>query len=76
MSRGNHPSVTTCEMCGALVGNRDLHNAFHVKLADHDRNVLAAIDETAGALGSISTLQDIDGERLDALEDAVHRADG
>ena len=71
-----HPSVTVCEMCGVLIGDRDLHNAFHVKLADHDRDVLSAIDETCGALGSISTLQDIDGERLSAVEDAVNGLDG
>ena len=74
MSR--HPSVTACEMCGVLISDRDLHNAFHVKMADHDRNVLAAIDATAGALESVSTLQDLDGERLAAVESAVHDSGG
>ena len=64
-----HPSVTACTMCGALVGNSDLHDAWHVKLHDHDQLVLSAIDETVGALSSISTLQDIDSERLAELED-------
>ena len=64
-----HPSVTTCTMCGALVGDQDLHDAWHVKLHDHDRTVLSCLDECTGALESISTLQDIDSERLAELED-------
>ena len=61
----SHPSVTVCEMCGLLIGDRDIHNAWHVKLHDHDVNVLSAIDAAAGAIESVSTLQDIDGERLE-----------
>ena len=60
--------MTTCEMCGVLIGDRDLHNAFHVRLADHDADVLGAVDAAVGSLESISLLQDIDGERLAALE--------
>ena len=71
-----HPSVETCEMCGLLIGDRERHEIWHVRLHDHDANVLSAIDETCGALGSISTLQDIDGERLSAVEDAVNGLDG
>jgi hypothetical protein len=36
---------------------------------NHDKTVLAALDEALGALESISLLQDIDGERLADLED-------
>jgi hypothetical protein len=58
-------------MCGALVSsdNSDLHDAWHVKLHDHDKTVLAAVTEALGAIESISLLQDIDGERLADLED-------
>ena len=63
-----HPSVTTCTMCGALVGDSDLHDAWNVKLHDHDALVLGAIDECCGALESVATLQDIDSERLAELE--------
>jgi hypothetical protein len=71
MSSPLHPSFNVCGMCGALVpsGNSDLHDAWHVKLHDHDKTVLAALDEALGALESISLLQDIDGERLADLED-------
>ena len=63
-----HPSVTTCGMCGALVGDHDLHDAWHVKLHDHDTTVLSCLDEACGSLEAISLLQDIDGERLAELE--------
>jgi hypothetical protein len=35
---------------------------------DHDRTVLAALDEAIGAVESMSVVQDIDGERLADLE--------
>ena len=71
MSR--HPSMfEICEMCGALIGDRDLHGAFHVKLHDHDTTVLAAIDEACGALEHVATLQDLDGERLAVVETQIH----
>lgn len=68
MSNPLHPSVNVCPMCGALFGNADLHDAWHVKLYDHDRTVLAALDEAIGAVESMSVVQDIDGERLADLE--------
>jgi len=63
--------MNTCTMCGALVSEegQGRHDAWHVKLHDHDRTVLSCLDECTGALESISTLQDIDGERLAELED-------
>ena len=63
-----HPSMTSCEMCGILLADRDLHNAWHVKLADHDAAVLDAVDAAVGSMESISEVQDIDGERIAALE--------
>jgi hypothetical protein len=51
------------------VGDQDAHDRFHVVMHNHDKTVLAALDEALGALESISLLQDIDGERLADLED-------
>ena len=63
--------MSTCPMCGALVSAEGLekHQEWHVRLHDHDTTVLSCLDECVGALESISTLQDIDGERLAELED-------
>lgn len=69
MSSPLHPSVNVCAMCGSLVGDQDAHDRFHVVMHNHDKTVLAALDEALGALESISLLQDIDGERLADLED-------
>jgi hypothetical protein len=55
-------------MCGALVGDQTAHDRFHVAMHDHDRTVLAALDEAIGAVESMSVVQDIDGERLADLE--------
>jgi len=63
-----HPSVNVCPMCGLLVGNQDLHDAWHVAYHEHDRDILAALDEACGAMDHLCTVQDIDGERLAALE--------
>lgn len=72
MSNPLHPSVNVCPMCGALVGNslehQTAHDRFHVAMHDHDRTVLAALDEAIGAVESMSVVQDIDGERLADLE--------
>ena len=62
--------MNTCLMCGALVSEegQDLHDAWHVAYHEHDRDILAALDEACGAMDHLCTVQDIDGERLAALE--------
>ncbi len=70
-----HPSVTVCEMCGVLIGDRDLHNAFHVKLADHDRNVLAVIDQNVDAVNAVAAAVDLQADAVGVLFDEVRAWD-
>ena len=58
----SHPSVTACEMCGLLVADRDLHNSYHVRMADHDRHMISVVEQVSGALEAISHVQDLHGE--------------
>ena len=74
--------MTACEMCGALVGNQDAHDRWHVRWHEFDVAVTEAleqavkvleaaledINQVVGRVEDISTVQDIDGERIESLE--------
>jgi hypothetical protein len=77
MSSPLHPSVNVCAMCGALVGigNQDDHDRWHVRWHDFDVAVIetlaqaeAVIGQLVGRIEDITTLQDIDGDRIEDLE--------
>ena len=57
-----HPSVTVCAMCGALIGDRDAHDSFHVRLADHDRHMISVVQQASGAISAIGDVVDLHGE--------------
>ena len=63
-----HPSVTVCPMCGLLVGNQDLHDAYHVAYHAGEQHILTSINDLS------VTADDMQGfvlgtyERLAALE--------
>jgi hypothetical protein len=78
MSNPLHPSVNVCAMCGALVGNQEDHDRWHVRWHDFDVAVIdtlaqaeTVISQLVGRVEDISTLQDIDGERIEDLEIAA-----
>jgi hypothetical protein len=75
MSDPLHPSVNVCAMCGALVGNQEDHDRWHVRWHDFDVAVIetlaqaeSVINQLVGRVEDISTLQDIDGDRIEDLE--------
>jgi hypothetical protein len=62
-------------MCGALVANQEDHDRWHVRWHDFDVAVIdtlaqaeSVINQLVGRVEDISTLQDIDGDRIEDLE--------
>ena len=49
-------------MCGGLVGDQDAHDAWHVRLADHDRHMISVVEQASGAISAISDVVDLHGE--------------
>jgi len=49
-------------MCGALIGDRDAHDSFHVRLADHDRHMISVVEQASGAVDALGDVVDLHGE--------------
>ena len=57
-----HPSVNVCPMCGLLVGNQDLHDAWHVSYHEHDRHMISVVEQASGAVDALGDVVDLHGE--------------
>jgi len=63
-----HPSVNVCPMCGLLIGNRDLHDAWHVKGHAKEQHILSAVSDNRSATDDMQGFVLNTYERLAALE--------
>ena len=63
-------SAEACEECGALLMPPDVaaHMAWHIGVRRRESDVRELALATVSALEGVSTVQDIDGARLDLLE--------